>query len=214
MYNAVKRNRNIGTKKSGFKKQSNYKIPDKFLSESYSKADKSQVFVHNRPITFYIDKLKNGYDHACTIEEVISVLNQLPAEDVCGIKNIYFHQPSRKKEIFTPMWGSLRYYAGPNFSPIIIINAQKIPFVYKSNLEVIPFWKDELEFLKKNCESYTLTKRKHILVFQKEHIKQIQLYRTVPHEIGHWVDFKMGMEDLPFEEKERRANQYAYRYFN
>jgi hypothetical protein len=209
MYNPIRRNRNIGTKKAGFKSQSVFKDAP-CQGHHFLKSEKRKEIIHGTPVTFYIDTPRIGYVHSCSVEDVVGILNQLPKEDVEGIEHIQFKQSSRKQNNFSPAWGRLYYHVPPKWHPLLVVEAQPCPLVIKTDLSLDSFWQAEVEFLKECCEVYKLEKRHHRFVFGIPHIRKVQLFRTVPHEIGHWVDYKLGLDERP--DKELRAHQYAKRF--
>jgi hypothetical protein len=60
MNNPVRRNRNIGTKKSGFKSQSKFREAP-YQERNFIYCEKSQVIVHDTLINFYIEPLAQNY---------------------------------------------------------------------------------------------------------------------------------------------------------
>jgi hypothetical protein len=89
----------------------------------------------------------------------------------------------------------------------------------------------ELERLKSDGHEIRPTSRNHTIVPTLESCRATQLYRTLPHELGHWVDFlekvqrpATALPDLdtygelverfhirPHREKEQFAHSYAER---
>jgi hypothetical protein len=104
------------------------------------------------------------------------------------------------------------YWAGPDYMPLIELTATRFPFVGEIPNSLNPFWQKELDFLKTKCLSYRCDKRKHYLTFTEKEVREIQLYRTLPHEVGHWVDYKLDLENLPHRQQEERANAYAEKW--
>lgn len=208
MYNPVRRNRNIGTANNGFKRQSLFREAP-FQEKDFNNCEKIYKIIHNIKMTFYIDETSKGYIHACSIDDLIDILNQLPPDNIEGIEHIKLNQSTKKEELFGAKWGSLRYYGAPGFMPLITIEAQPCPLILKIKNSLNPFWQKETDFLKTQCKDWKSNKREHILKFDQKEIRQVQLYRTLPHEIGHWVDYKLGLDNLPPRQKEERANKYA-----
>jgi hypothetical protein len=179
------------------------------IYELLSKKEKIVRKVHHEDINFYTDELKKNYVHSCAIDEIAWALSELPKEDVFGINNIWLHQPTRKTNLFSPAWGRLCYYAAPNFQPLIIIEAQQCPVLLTMKNSLSLDDQKELDFLREECNKYKTTKRSHLFYFEQAGIRRVQLFRTLPHEIGHWVDFKADLDHLPHNEKEARADRYA-----
>ncbi len=215
MYNATRRNRNIGTAKAGYKNQSVFKEAPSPMRDfldpdrEFLKCEKVVENVHGQPVTFFTDTLREGYIHSCSIQDVVSVLSRLPADDVAGIGCIRFRQQTRKTETFSLDWGRLRYFGGPDFCPIIELDSHPCPLVLNMPNSLLPFWQIELDVLKTECKEYKPGKRHHTLTFDAAALRKVQLFRTLPHEVGHWVDYKSGLSELPCRQKEERANSYA-----
>ena len=126
--NPVRRNRNIGTKKAGYKKQSEFRIPfqnNMHFYENIKVQDCRPKTVNGKVYYFLIEKLKPEYTYTCSIDEICEVLSHCPVEDLVGLSLIILRQPKKKEEILSPCWGRLRYdfeYNG-ELQPAIILEA-------------------------------------------------------------------------------------------
>jgi hypothetical protein len=112
--------------------------------------------------------------------------------------------------------------------PAIVIEAVNPGTSIKFGKRLFPEGMAELERLKTDGHNIRSGDRDHIVESTLESCRATQLYRTFPHEVGHWVDFLKkvelpGMADAssdyatlldrfysrPSKEKEQFAHSYA-----
>jgi len=213
--NPVKRNRNIGTKKAGYKKQSEFRIPfqnNMPFYENIEKQDCCQKVVNGKVYYFIIEKLKPDYTYTCSVDEICEVLSHCPVDDLEGLGLIILRQPKKKEEIFSLCWGRLIYkfeYNGKLQPAIILeaINLSKDTVIKKSEMSL--FFKKELQILQ--TEGHEIIDENHNIIIKRnfQAARNTQLFRTLPHEIGHYVFCKSGNRINNYEEKESYANGYA-----
>jgi len=172
------------------------------------------------------------------------MLSFLPAGDWDGIEAILLRQPRRKEQTLAPVWGRLVYAAQlvnergveVHFGPVIIIEAVNPTQPIKYGKSLSPQGIVELERLKGDGHRILSGDRNHTVVSTVESCRATQLYRTLPHEIGHWFDFLEKVErptaitqnraepevyenlrqkfhQRPVQEKEQYAHAYAQRVF-
>jgi len=213
--NPIKRNQNIGTKKSGYKKQSSFDIPFqnwKPFYENLKIQEQCQREVNGKTFTFIVEKLKSNYIYACSIDEICKVLSYCPSEDLEGLSLVILRQPKKKEEILSPCWGRLIYEFNyqAKLQPAIIIESIDInEDIIIKGTDVSPFLQKEIEQLKNEGHEIKITNKKIIIKNTMQSVKNTQLYRTVLHEVGHYVFKKRGYNINNHEEKETFANTYA-----
>lgn len=105
---------------------------------------------------------------------------------------IVFRQPKRKEEILHSVWGSLYYYSTfDSFSgPAIVLEAQDYSKNRKwgsKSLRVDS--RQELERLRKDGHVIVEDKRGYSIELKLENVRATQLFRTLLHEIGHYVQY-------------------------
>lgn len=217
MYNPTRRNKNIGTKKQGYGQNNKLTISSPYgdLKSFYEKLTDYQKeirFINNHEFVFIIEKPRKNSIHSCSINDIERIIEYLPVEDYGELKYIILRQPKRKEEILSPVWGRLIYsYDFENeYFPAIILDA--------IDLEKQLFWpkkqtiedQQEFERLKTDGHTFTETKRNFITEFQPQNIRNTQLYRTLPHEFGHYVHYLEVVERPGYNENKEDIDYDAY----
>jgi hypothetical protein len=130
------------------------------------------------------------------------MLAHIPSGDWCGIGAVLLRQPRRKEEILAPVWGRLCYaaelvnehgvfvYRGPAVVLEAINPTKPIKWEKKLSLEGLA----ELERLKLDGHEVYVGNRYHWIKPTLQSCRATQLYRTLLHELGHWVDFAYKVE--------------------
>ena len=217
MYNPTRRNKNIGTKKQGYGQNNKLTISSPYgdLKSFYEKLTDYQKeirLINNHEFIFIIEKPRKNSIHSCSINDIERIIEYLPVEDYGELKYIILRQPKRKEEILSPVWGRLIYsYDFENeYFPAIILDA--------IDLEKQLFWpkkqtiedQQEFERLKTDGHTFTETKRNFIAEFQPQNIRNTQLYRTLPHEFGHYVHYLEVVERPGYNENKEDIDYYEY----
>lgn len=213
--NPSRRNRNIGTKKSGYKKQSEFNIPwqnHKPFYENLRTSKQYEKIVEGKKYYFIVEKLKRNYIYSCSIEDICNILKVVPKNDLEGLELIIFRQPKEKEEFISPSWGRLMYlyeHQG-ELKPAIIMEAVNLEKGTKfKNKGISPFFKREIELLRQEG-NHIINDGKYIIINKSfESARNTQLFRTLLHEIGHFVYYKQGKNIKNHEENEDFANRYA-----
>ena len=206
-WNPLRRNRNIGTAKQGHGKDNKLVIPDSWRDSrtfwehvtSYCVVTRT---VNDRNMQFIVEPTRADAVYACTVDDIATMLRSVPAEhingndNIPGIRGVILRQPKRKEEILSPVWGRLGYAVdvGPLFGPAIVLEAISIPFTVKWSKHLGPTALDELQKLQTEADESEFDGRRHILRFGLDAVRRVQLYRTVLHEVGHWVDYLESVE--------------------
>jgi hypothetical protein len=96
--------------------------------------------VFGRPIVFLLEPVTAGFVHACTLDDVVWILEQIPAQHLRSIKTFVLRQPTRKEAMLRPCWGRLVYWAnlGRHAGPTIYLDAQEPSHVYRWALGLDP----------------------------------------------------------------------------
>lgn len=238
MYNPVRRNRNIGTDKQGHGQDNALTIPQPALCEktfyerlgNYEKISKT---INGHDFLFVVEATRLNSKHACSPEDIAKIIEHIPVADCGDLNLIVLRQPKRKEETLSPVWGRLVYsytFEG-RYAPAVILEAAEFPktlqWPKKGSLE----GRKELERLRADGHELVEGKRHFKAECRLEHVRNTQLYRTLPHEFGHYVHFLEWVERsvqkdepddardkrfdfyfaLPSAEKEKYAHQYADR---
>jgi hypothetical protein len=157
------------------------------------------------------------------------LLHFIPVAHFQAIKAIVLRQPKRKERILSPVWGRLVYWSeiGDHSGPAIYLEAQNVTRPAKWNKSLTPDLARELERLREDGHLITSDRRHHVISGGLDSIRNTQLYRTLPHEVGHYVDYLQSVEEpgrddcetrltlntlyhnKPGQEKESFAHRYA-----
>ncbi len=218
----TRRNRNIGTENQGYGKETTFDIPSLFWGERacYERLNspvRVKRIIHGKKFLFLVEPTLKDYTHSCTIDDIERIIQLLPGQGITGIDLFILRQATRKQDLFDSCWGRLvYYYEGERFQgPAIIIEARPIGVPIKWSKHVGPEQKAELSRLEEDGHKLVYSKRAILVDRTIDSCRNTQLYRTIPHEVGHYVDFlrceKLGidMDSIPSVEKETFAHRYA-----
>jgi len=146
--------------------------------------------------------------------DVCSVLRCLPADDVRGIGLVVLRQPTRKQKRLTHRWGEIRWcvefegYRGP----AIALDADDLhqPWLGWSR-SLTPDDERELDRLRECFGVAEGDRRAYGIYRTPEGMRWWLLTRTVPHEVGHWVDYRRSAKRY-VQRSEREVEEFANRY--
>lgn len=201
-FNPIRRSRNIGTSKQGHGQNNRLVIP-KLSSSARSctvQLDPDQTIrrnVNGKDVTFIVEKTTGGCTHACTVEDVVFLLSRVPASDWEGLETFVFRQPTRKARILRPAWGRMFYRADLGFRGSSIVKSGPAIFLEACDVNETTEWPTsldpddaaELDRLRSDGHHVGKVGRKHMISISSESVRSTQLYRTLLHEIGHWLEW-------------------------
>ncbi|MDR2129423.1 MAG: hypothetical protein LBP52_10220 [Burkholderiaceae bacterium] len=240
MRDSRRRNRNIGTVKQGHGQNNRMCIPDYLSSKHWlhytERLTDHKKFVHTiqgHEFVFVVEKTRADCYHACSVADVAFMLAHIPASDYGNLRYIVFRQPKRKENILSPVWGRwvLRYEFEGERKPAVLLEAFPNCEQLRWPKSLTPEVRKELERLKKDGLVFVTDKRGYTANLIPETARATQLYRTLLHEVGHYVQYRQfmgasssefaGMSDdelddyfwdsISKEEKEKFAHGYADR---
>jgi hypothetical protein len=205
--NPTRRNRNIGTAKSGYGQNNKMTIPaiahgHHVFWERIDNATEVSRIVSDRSLKFFIQPTRSDCIHACTVDDIARLMSHVPLIDWEGLDAVVLRQPRRKEQTLASVWGRLAYaadlvnergsvlYCGP----AIVIEAMNPSEPLKLGKSLSPDDAAELERLRLDGHKLHSGNRNHTLDPTPESCRATQLYRTVLHELGHWVDFLEKVE--------------------
>ena len=199
----TRRNRNIGTASQGHGADNRMTIPDvggcaRVYWENLRTYHLVKKQVSGQEVLFIVEELTQGYIHPSSIGDVCKILNAIPSDDWNGIGAIYFRQPTKKENVISPTWGRLAIWCeiGSNRrpaiyqGPAILLPAQQAGKDLRWSRSLAPDDQRELERLQRDGHTIGEDKRGFTVQSNRESLRNTQLYRTLLHEIGHWVDWK------------------------
>lgn len=161
------------------------------------------------------------------------VLNWLPAQDYSELAGVVLRQPKRKEQILAGVWGRFLCLAnvgrpqdGTVEGPLLVLEARDPNRRWRRSKHAGPEEAAELERLEGDGHVLRRTHSQTEVHSSLEAVRATQLYRTLPHEIGHLVDYctqvpRDGLDAdrcfelaqiywrLPVQEKESFAHRYA-----
>ncbi|UOO88416.1 hypothetical protein LVJ82_13165 [Vitreoscilla massiliensis] len=230
MGNPVRRNRNIGTKKQGHGQNNRLTIHDWCKSSSDSRAfyerlgkyRKEKHTINGHEFVFVLEETTAGFCHVCSVADVVYILSHLPASDYGELKWVIFRQPKRKEVILEPVWGRLLYsyeFEGAYF-PAIILEAVDLNSSIRWRRKLVLDDQVEMQRLIADGHEFTADKRGLRANMTAKYARATQLYRTLPHELGHYVQYLqvVGPSEYPeddaayelaMQQEEERYEQYC-----
>lgn len=206
----ARRNRNIGTAKQGHGVDNRLVIPwpsseERIWYAMLGSHQRIRVPIAGYEMLFVVEENHGGCVHACSVADIARLLENLPRTDWEGLAAIVLRQPTRKARILAPVWGRFAYSAdlGPagrsSFcrGPMVFIEAvdPSKPIVWSSGLS--PDGRAELARLAADGHGVEQAGSRWIVTPSLEAVRATQLYRTLPHEIGHHVDWLEKVERAP-----------------
>lgn len=224
-YNSTRRNRNIGTARQGHGQDNRLVIPsmsgdDRVWFEQLGPYARSEFAVAGGSILLIVETTHGGCVHACSEDDVRRMIQAIPAHDLAGLGAVVFRQPRRKERLLRPAWGRLVYDARigrigrPDAyrGPAILIEAVNPDKPVKWSTSLSP---DDLEELRRlEADGHVLERRGNTWAITPNvaAVRNTQLYRTLPHEIGHWVDWQEKVR-RPGQEQPERLHAFEDAYF-
>jgi hypothetical protein len=195
-----RRNRNIGTVKQGHGQNNRLTISDPYFcngdfrvyTERLTHYKKFSRTLNGHEFTFVVETPRADCCHACTVDDVAFMLTHIPASDYGDLRLIVFRQPKRKEEILSLAWGRL-YYSyefEDKYGPVILLEARNLErdIKWPKNMNVDE--RNEFERLQQDGHVFVAGKRDYRAKPTLENIRATQLYRTLPHEFGHYVHYR------------------------
>ena len=233
-----RRNRNIGASKSGHGQNNRLTIPQswadgRLFHEKLSNLVSLELQINKNTVTILIEETHPDFFHACTPSDIERVLKLLPHDHLEPIEMIVLRQPKKKEQILSSVWGRLRYcsdidqYSGP----AVHLEAQPKNRTIRWSKSLAPDEVLELKRLERDGHKIKSDRRYYYITGNLESVRNTQLFRTLPHEIGHYVDYLESVEipsgddyevwkqldslydTKPSKDKEDFAHRYATEFF-
>jgi len=195
--NPARRNRNIGTSRQGHGQNNRAVIPFRNVivkKKFYERLKDYKVVrktINGKKFRFVVEKTRKNIYHCCTVDDMVRVIRHLPMEDFGDLRLIILRQPTRKEEQLNPVFGRLiySYEFEKDFEPAIIIEAVDLSKPFKLSKKLSLDERKELERLKKDGLQIWEDKRYYRAEYDLDTLRNIQLYRTLLHEFGHYVQY-------------------------
>ncbi|MEM7658646.1 MAG: hypothetical protein AAF399_21150 [Bacteroidota bacterium] len=208
MRNPIRRNRNLGTSKQGHGSNNRLSIPfpsqhklgeHLFFHERLGRHRTTELTLATVEIPCLVEETQPYSAYACTVEDAWRMLGLLPPELVQALAFVVFRQPKRKERILRPAWGRLVYfYQYQNeIRPAIIMEAQDFRQPLWMSRRMDPERALEFERLQADGHEFVEEKKGWAAELTLEACRNTQLYRTLPHELGHldhYLRFRAKLE--------------------
>ncbi len=237
-YNPARRNRNIGTAAQGHGADNRLTIPwpaneERVRYETLGAHRRLKVMVQGVEMLFVVEANSGGCVHPCSVADVVEILKGLPRTDWSDLAAIVLRQPRRKERILSPVWGRFAYSASlgargrPLFAlgPTVFLEAVDLARPIEWSVGLDPEDQQELERLAADGHAVRREGGRWRIEVTAASARATQLYRTLPHEIGHHVDWLTKVERAPagvgtWEEREeaffarprQEREAFAHRY--
>ncbi len=226
--NPTRRNRNIGTAKSGHGLNNRLVIPEAINDpRRFWEKLRDPVEVEVNGFTIFVEPCDAGFAHSVTVDDLVRMLGILPLRDLVGLRTVVLRQPTKKQRILSCVWGRLVYYAefGERRGPAIIIEAQPLGGAISWPRSITPDEAEEIDRLRDDGHTVRCDRRWRVQT-TLESCRRTQLFRTLPHELGHHVHHTREVDqparDLVapehelseeyFRKPQREREDFAHRY--
>lgn len=233
-WNPIFRNKKIGTAHQGAKPRNDFGIPsswhdDRVFWERLQNPTAQTFSIDDHDFTVLIEPTLEDFKHYVSVTDLIEVIKHIPIAHRRDIKVFALRQPKRKEFLHNQVWGRLGYWAdfGQYSGVSVLIEAQPVNLAYKLDKKISTDFARELDLLRQEGHAIHATKRRYEVSCPPMAIRNTQLFRTLLHEIGHYVDYiskvlspaEQGLTDeaslqeiyhsRPTKEREAFAERYA-----
>jgi len=201
-----RRNKNIGTKSSGYSQSNDMRIPESWMDkhgnyslyfERLDLAYQEDVKIADFELKILYETPKENFTYGCSPADIIKILG-LVVRDVPALPDIVaFRQPTRKQQQQFPVWGRFLYFAefGKHRGTAIVLEAQELGVLTKRSRSMTPEDRAEYERLWADGHVFEEKKRHFQAVLVESAVRNTKLYRTLLHELGHLADYHQKVLD-------------------
>ena len=216
-----RRNRNAGTAKHSHGRDNLHVVPqprshgDRSFYRILTNPVRLTRTIAGREILFSVEPPIRGFFHHCTVEDITRLLTAVPADDWDGIQRIVLQQPTRRQNLLRPVWGRLVFGADGlgTAGSAIHIDAQNPAEKTRWTTSLDPDSRREMRALAADGHHVVRDRRHYDVRPNADAVRVTQLYRTLLHEIGHFVDRRRWpTAERHFQRSWREREAYAARY--
>lgn len=218
MRNPARRSRNIGTAKQGHGQNNRLVIPTRNHPDyrnfvvNLGVCSSARITVGENDLRFLVEKPREGCAHACSVEDIVRVLQLIHPNDLSLLDFVILRQPKRKEALLNGAWG--RYYPGvfmgDSLVSAIFLEAQEIEKTLRWEKPLSDYGVARLERLQLQGHAVVEMPRHFEIFSPLEAVRKTQLYETLPHEVGHHVHC-MTDEDF-WQRTKREREEFAEKY--
>lgn len=169
--------------------------------------------VGGHTLPFVVEAPRPPFLHPCTVDDLAELIDLLPSSDFRGIAFVALRQPTKKQALLSLVWGRLIYHgevAGLS-GPALVLEAQRAPSSVRWPKSLQPWVAAELDLLRSDGHLVSDGVRSYRVASEPEAMRATQLFRTVPHEVGHYVDYRRRVLDTSSSEQEFNRNLDLFR---
>ena len=192
-----RRNRNIGTAKSGYGRDNELVVPGSRDARAFWERFRGLVSVKRFDpqgvIRVLVEPCRKGSLHAVTVDDIVELMSLIPVAERAPVTWVILRQPKKKEQVLDSVWGRYlpRAELGRQSGSAVILEAQTPGEPMRWPRSLGPSGRRELELLETEGHDIVTTRREYIVRSDREAIRTTQLYRTLPHEIGHSVQYQL-----------------------
>ncbi len=205
-----RRNRNAGTAKQGHGQDNRDGIATRsgdslIFYERLGPYSKVRRRIKGRWFEFVVEQTRPGHIHACTVDDLEHVLKEILFDDVADLRRIILRQPKRKEEQLRGVWGRLIYgfeFEG-NIEPAVMIESVEVGGKLAWSKKLTPEGQEEIARLSAAGFNFVEGRRTLEATMSLAAARATQLYRTLPHELGHYLDYHEKVVEPLKEDKQR-----------
>lgn len=164
--------------------------------------------INGRPLLFIIECLRQQYRYLATINEVASILQAIPPDDMEGLELFAFHQPSPGEEAGCCWSAYSRQFSfeGKPKRAIVLyaIDGREQHITVKQADRAAA---EEAECLREDGHRVVLLGNRYIIASSQDAIRMSQLYRGIYHQLYYHKQAAVGIRQECVDV--RLANGYA-----
>ncbi|MGQ0843497.1 MAG: ImmA/IrrE family metallo-endopeptidase [Sporichthyaceae bacterium] len=213
-WNPSRRNRNIGTAKSGHGRDNRLTIPERWSDDRvFWERLRDPVVVRRSDdetdFVVLVEPVLDGFTHCCTPDDVFAVADMIPVDDLDDLRLFVLRQPTRKQLVLSSVWGRMAYFAdlGRLSGPAVYLEAQELgrPSRERRSMSV----DERREFERLVADGHRVEETSWGYRWEPRMLdatRATQLYRTLLHEAGHQADYLRSVDRprdaLPYDHPE------------
>ncbi len=219
MRNPTRRSRNIGTAKQGHGQNNRLVIPTRWHPDYRSfvanlgPCRSEKIRIGKNELLFLVEATRARCAHACSVEDIVRVLECVPEEDLDSLDCVILRQAKRKESLLNGAWG--RYYPsvymGNSYQSAIFLEANETDRPLRWEKPLSAWAVERLERLKLQGHTVGETPRYFEIFSTLGAVRNTQLFETLPHEVGHhrqWLTDE-NYWNCTKREREEFAERYA-----
>lgn len=141
----------------------------------------------------------SGFSYGCTPPDILKALEAVVPKVPDLPEIIAFRQPTRKQTQLRPVWGRFLYFAnfGRHEGTAIVLESQEIGSELRWPRRMTLEDRAEFDRLRADGHEFSENKRSFKATLSIEGIRNTILYRTLLHELGHWVQYHNEVLNAP-----------------